>query len=66
VSGSVAQCLMEVSRKTYAPFSIDENGQLTIYLLLTRALYGCLKSALQFWKHLSGHLKTRGLCDEHL
>jgi hypothetical protein len=57
---------MEVSRKTYAPFSIDENGQLTIYLLLTRALYGCLKSALQFWKHLSGHLKTRGLCDEHL
>jgi hypothetical protein len=27
---------------------------------INRALYGCVKSALQFWKHLSGHLKNRG------
>ena len=60
VSGVLAKCLIEVSKETYGPFVSTENGQTTIYLLLTRALYGCLKSALQFWKHLSGHLKNRG------
>jgi hypothetical protein len=60
VSGILAKCLIEVSRETYEPFASTENGQTTIYSLLTRALYGCLTSALQFWKHLSGHLKARG------
>jgi hypothetical protein len=60
VSGVLAKCLIEVSKETYGPFITMEKGQTTIYLLLTQALYGCLKSALQFWKHLSGHLKNRG------
>jgi hypothetical protein len=30
------------------------------YLLLKRALHGCIKSALLLWKHLSGNLLKRG------
>jgi hypothetical protein len=38
---------------------IKERGKDVIYLILKKALYGCMKSALLFWGHLSGGLIER-------
>ena len=60
MTGDVAEFLVAVCPRTYSEFVTVENGKNVIYLLLTRALYGCLKSALLFWRHLSGNLVKRG------
>ena len=60
MTGAMLKCLVAVAPEKYSNFVISENGQDVIYLLLTKALYGCLKSALQFWKHLSKNLIERG------
>ena len=60
MTGAMLKCLVAVAPEKYSNFVISENGQDVIYLLLTKALYGCLKSALQFWKHLSNNLIRRG------
>jgi Reverse transcriptase (RNA-dependent DNA polymerase) len=60
VTGTLTRFLVAVAPDIYSSFVVTENGIDVIYLLLTRALYGCLKSALQFWKHLSGNLVKRG------
>ena len=60
ITGILAGFLVSVAPSVYAPFLTKEKDQDVVYVQLTRALYGCLKSALQFWKHLSGHLKLRG------
>jgi hypothetical protein len=57
---AMLKCLVAVKPDKYSKFVASENGQDVIYLLLTKALYGCLKSALQFWKHLSNNLIKRG------
>jgi len=60
VCGDLARLLIYVDPGIYTEYIEIENGKEVIYLLLTRALYGCLKSALQFWKHLSGNLVKNG------
>jgi hypothetical protein len=52
VTGDLARLLIQVCPDVYAEYMVIENQKEVIYLLLTRALYGCLLSALQFWKHL--------------
>jgi hypothetical protein len=46
VTGDLAQLLIQVSPDTYSRYVTSKNGKEVIYLLLTCALYGCLKSAL--------------------
>jgi hypothetical protein len=58
VIGALAKILITIAPDVYSPYVTVEKGQEVIYLVLTRALYGCIKSALQFWKHLSGHLQA--------
>ena len=41
--------------KVYEDHIVLEYCQVVIYPLLAPALYGCLKSALEFLKHLSGN-----------
>jgi hypothetical protein len=60
VTGSLAKYLETIAPDIYGSYITMEKDKEVIYLLLTRALYGCLKSALQFWKHLSSHLWDRG------
>jgi hypothetical protein len=60
VTGALTKFLVSIDEKLYSDFVINEKSNDVIYLQLTRALYGCLKSALQFWKHLSGNLMKRG------
>ena len=60
VTGALAKYLVTIAPVVYGNYVTMERDKEVIYLLLTRALYGCIKSALQFWKHLSGHLQARG------
>jgi hypothetical protein len=60
VTGYLAKYLEAIAPDVYSSYITIENDKEVIYLLLTRAPYGCLKSALQFWKHLSNHLQDHG------
>jgi hypothetical protein len=62
MTGAMLKCLVAVKPDKYSKFVVSENGQDVIYLLLTKALYGCLKSALQFWKYLSNNLIKGDMC----
>ena len=56
MAGEAAECLIEVSPETYAKYMVTEKGRSVLYLVLKKALYGCVKSALLFWEDLSGKL----------
>jgi hypothetical protein len=60
MTGELVELLVEICPTSYTDYVIWENGKKSIFLCLKRALYGCLKSALLFWKHLSGNLIKRG------
>jgi hypothetical protein len=60
VTGVLATFLVMTAPEISRDFVVYEKGISVIYLQLTCALRGCLKSALQFWKHLSGNLKQQG------
>jgi hypothetical protein len=48
ITGALMKFLLPIDEKLYSEFVINEKGHDIIFLKLTRALYGCLKSALQF------------------
>ena len=56
IDGPLADLLVRVDPKTYAPFVVMENGKKVIYVALRKALYGTLQAALLFWKNLSEFL----------
>jgi hypothetical protein len=59
--GPLAELLIEAVPGVYDAFATtNSKGQTIMYVILTRALYRCLKSALQFWKHLSTNLLKSG------
>ena len=60
MAGEAAYFLIEVSPETYANYVVTEKGRSVLYLVLKKALYGCVKSALLFWEDLSGKLIKRG------
>jgi hypothetical protein len=59
IIGDAAKLRVEISPDTYKKFMIPERGKDVIYLILKKALYGCMKLALLFWEHLSGKLIER-------
>ena len=60
LEGVLADALIAVDPELYGPAAFkDKNGVTVIYVQLTRALYGCLKSSLQWYKQL-----TKVLIDE--
>ena len=45
----------------YKPYvEIDGTGKRVLYAQLKKALFGCLKSGLLFWKNLTTHLRSMG------
>ena len=58
--GLLADIMVQISKETYGPFVFQQKGESVLYVKLTRALYGCLKSSLQFWKQLTGVLSAEG------
>jgi hypothetical protein len=60
MTDEAATLLIEVSPTTYKDYLILERYKNKIYLMLRKALYGCIKSALLFWENFSGKLIMRG------
>jgi hypothetical protein len=60
MTDDAAKLLVDVSPDTYKGYMIKERGKDLIYIILKKALYSCMKSALLFWEHLSGRLIEKG------
>jgi hypothetical protein len=60
LEGPLATLLTKVDPELYTKFLCKEGKKDTMYVQLTKALYGTLQAALLFWKDLSGHLIRQG------
>ena len=60
LEGKMAELLVQLDPKRYSPHMHVENGRKLLYVKLKKALYGTLKAALLFWKHLSAKLNGWG------
>jgi hypothetical protein len=58
-SGKAVEILCRMSSK-YLPYVCEENGKKVIYVQLKKALYGCVKSALLWYKMFSETLQNMG------
>ena len=58
---TMAKVLEIIDPKIYKTYmKIDSNGEEVLYAKLKKALYGCLKSGLLFWRNLANHLQLYG------
>ena len=60
VSGVLALMLVEMAPTVYEPFVTYEKGQPVLYLLMTKAVYGMLRSSLLFHQKLKADLIEAG------
>lgn len=60
LEGKMAELLAQLDPAKYEPYLKPEHGKQTIYVKLKMALYGTIKAALLFWKHLSARLSALG------
>ena len=61
LEGVLAEALLSIAPDVYGPTAFtNDKGILVIYVRLTQALYGCLKSSLQWHKQLSKVLFDEG------
>ena len=59
--GKMVELLVKIDPKIYRPYvEIDKYGKKVLYAQLHKALYGCLKSGLLFWKNLTIYLRKMG------
>ena len=54
--GTLAEMMVADNPALYRPFVSYETGKGVLYARLKKVLYGCLKSALLFYKNLVGCL----------
>jgi hypothetical protein len=52
--------IMCTVNKKYTPFVVIERGKKVLYLQLLKVLYGCVRSALLWYKLFAGTLKELG------
>jgi hypothetical protein len=60
LQGEMARLLGKIDPDKYEPFIEYEHGKPVLYAKLKKCLYGTLRAALQFWKHLSSLLSKWG------
>ena len=60
IQGKMAEIFINLDPEYYAPFKCTENGKVTIYMLLNKALYGTLRAAILFWENLTDTLTAMG------
>ena len=60
IQGKMAEIFINLDQKKYGPFKCTENGKVTIYMLLNKALYGTLRAAILFWENLTSTLSAMG------
>ena len=58
--GTLAEMVVAADLALYRPFVSYKTGKAVLYVRLQKALYGCLKSALLFYKKLVGDLEVYG------
>jgi len=59
MKGRIAEMMCEVNPE-YKKHLVKENNKTVLYLKVVRAIYGCIESALQWYKLFSGSLKVLG------
>jgi hypothetical protein len=61
LEGTMADLLLQIDPQLYVKFARKgARGKTVLYVRLRKALYGTLKAALLFWRHLSLSLKKQG------
>jgi hypothetical protein len=60
LEGKLVDLMIMTAPEIYRPYMCLEDGKKILYVKLKKALYGCLKSALLFYKKLSGDLTEMG------
>ena len=58
--GALAELLVKTAPELYSKYTTDENGRTVLYVELLKALYGCLMSALLFYRKLLKDLTKLG------
>ena len=59
LQGQIVDILCEL-KPEYKKFVVYENGKVTLYTQLMKALYGCIKSALLWYELFTGELRDMG------
>jgi len=61
IRGVMVDMLLEIDKERYAPYIIEEKGkQKTLYVIMLKALYGMLQSALWFYKRFRKDIEQIG------
>ena len=60
VQGQLALMLCEIAPHIYKPFLIFERGQPTLYCIITKALYGMIKSPLLLYRRMRRDMEAEG------
>ena len=61
IEGRLAELMVDVDRNVYSKYlTRDGRGKALLYVVLKKALYGCLRSALLFYETLTKDLKAYG------
>ena len=58
--GKLAKPMVKTAPEVYRKYVVIEKGKMVLYVKLLKALYGCLRSALLFYKKLLADLEPRG------
>lgn len=59
--GELAELMVQMAPEIYRPYvTYGSNGEAVLYVTLQKALYGCTKSALLFYRKLVGDMKSIG------
>ena len=56
----MAEIFISLDPEMYKPYECMENGKVTIYMYLNKALYGTLRAAILFWENLTSTLTAMG------
>ena len=60
VSGGLARILTSIAPNLYKHYLMLEKGTPTLYLVVLKAIYGLLQSALLFYRKLRGDVEMKG------
>jgi hypothetical protein len=60
LTGKMVNLLLKIDRELYAPYLVQERGELTMYVELLKTLYGTMRAAQLFWERLSRQLDDWG------
>jgi hypothetical protein len=59
--GRLAELMVKTAPNIYQQYiTLDSNNRPVLYVVLQKALYGCLRSALLFYKNIIKDLKRKG------